>query len=184
MDLPINHEQWCGITRVRKKVQIKIKVINYRVTKKLGPLSDALSDQFIEAWELTKYWSLKARTLSDQNNISSIKMAYKKITGVKWGQARRTNFGHLKHLRSYKNKIAFISSKWNGTFYTLIINTIFQIYLARATLEITRSYASIMRHDDLLVFNNLGMIFSISLLIGRCLFNFEIQKQIIKKEGE
>ena len=35
-----------------------------------------------------------ARAHSDQNKISPIKMTWKKMTGVKWGQARRTTFGH------------------------------------------------------------------------------------------
>jgi hypothetical protein len=34
---------------------------------------------------------------TNQNKIPPIKMAWKKITGVKWGQARRANFGHSEY---------------------------------------------------------------------------------------
>ena len=34
---------------------------------------------------------------TDQNKISPIKMAWKKMTNVKWGQARRRNFGHSEY---------------------------------------------------------------------------------------
>ena len=65
----------------------------------------AHSDQNIEVWDWPKFWSLGARTHSDQNKIAPIKIAWKKMTGVKWGQARQTNFGHWEYPR--KNNFNF-----------------------------------------------------------------------------
>ena len=64
-----------------------------------------------QSWQKSLKQNQSYKLPSAQNKISPIKMAYKKMTGVKWGQAPRTNFGHLKLKhppKRYRKRLPYI----------------------------------------------------------------------------